>query len=104
MLAIQPGVAIHVHAVEEDLNAVARRHILHRETLAVPAGAAHHPARVPPALAQVSVERTDPNGRHYVTPDGSGASGFWMRGKVLDAPVMGYVDNAPPAVIKVGPF
>ena len=103
--AVEPDVAVHVDAIEDDLHLAPRRHGGGREALAIPTRAAHEPAGIPAALARLGVERTDPDGGDGRSPHGPFPVRVGGAGRqVFDAEVMWQVERAPRRVIEAGQF
>ena len=104
VLAVQPGVTVHVHAIKYDLEVAAGAQSGCREPFAIPARSSHEPACIPLTFAQVPVEGTGAERHHRAAPDRSLTAGFRKRREIFDAPIMRQIDPAPGSVIKRGEF
>ncbi len=100
--AVDPDVAVHVDAVEDDLHLAPGRNGGRREALAIPARASHEPAGVAAPLAQFGIERTDPRRHHGRSPQrvfSVRIDGPWR--KVLHAEIVRQVEGAPGGIVEV---
>src|SRR5581483_12492053 len=96
-----PDIAVHIDAVEADLDLFAGGH---GEPFPVPSRPPEDPASRILAFALVPVERADPRGHDTFAPERPLPGGRGIGREVFDAPIVGQVNRAPSGVVEIRLF